>query len=162
MRRAARGRGGALRAGLEGAAGAGGGTWRGRWTGRGLGAGGASAREAGPGVGVLSGGFTGAGPGPGAFGAPVRLGLGLKGSGRRDGDGGRPTFRCGGSSVGLRGCKRGVGWRGRWAPGLPVGGGCEVRPERPEETTGAGGGARETCGRGAGPEWSLVRKRGSG
>lgn len=130
------------------------------------GPGGASAREAGPGLGVLPGGFAGAGPGPGAFGAPVWLGLGLKGSGRRDGDGGRPTLRCGGSSVGLRGCKRGVGRRGRWDPWLARGRWLRREAEAaaelvPEGTTGAGGGARETCGRGAGPEWPLVRKPGS-
>lgn len=82
----------------------------------------------------------------------------------------RKGLRCGGA-----GLEKAVG-RGRGAAGVgagpggttgwPGGGACEVRPKpleraAPEDSTGARGGARETCRvRGRGSEWLQVRKPG--
>lgn len=60
----------------------------------------------------------------------------------------------------------GVGAGPGGTTGWPGGGACEVRPKpleraAPEDSTGARGGARETCrGRGRGSEWLQVRKPG--
>lgn len=163
MRRAVRGagRGGALRARPEGAAGAGGGTRRGGWAREGPQRG-----RRGRGRGLCRAVMRPRGPGR-------RPSVRLSGGGLKDmkvsGCGGAGGERPQVGGTGAFGRSRragGAGGRVRWDHRFASGRGCEVRPKRPEsqglrkrQVQGAGLGRPAGAGGGA-PNGLQVRKRG--